>query len=143
MTFTTILVNIDDGIATVTLNRPGAMNAWNSRMALELSNAMASLDRDDSVRAIVVTGAGRVFCAGADLSVGGNSFSTGGNEVQDARTTLGFPAVMPWQISKPVLAAINGHAIGVGITYPMRFLQNSEKPSPLRKQSRLWRDRTI
>jgi enoyl-CoA hydratase/carnithine racemase len=118
MVFTTILVNIDKGIATVTLNRPEVMNAWNSRMAIELSNAMASLDREDSVRAVVVTGAGRAFCAGADLSMGDNSFSTEG-KTQDARVALGFPAVMPWHISKPVLAAINGHAIGVGITYPM------------------------
>ncbi len=118
MDFKAILVNISGQIATITLNRPEAMNAWNRLMAIELSKAMAVLDTDDSVRAVVVTGAGRAFCAGADLASGGESFSTGNSEAE-ARIALGFPSVMPYQIRKPVVAAINGHAIGVGITYPM------------------------
>ncbi len=118
MDFKTILVDVGEQIATITLNRPEAMNAWNSAMAVELSKAMAALDTDDSVRAIVVTGAGRAFCAGADLGSGGESFGSGKSE-QEARIALGFPSVMPYQIRKPVIAAINGHAIGVGITYPM------------------------
>ncbi len=118
MEFKTILVNIAGQIATVTLNRPEAMNAWNSLMAVELSRALAALDVDDSVRAVVITGAGRAFCAGADLASGGDSFQRA-NTDEEARIALGFPSVMPYQIRKPVLAAINGHAIGVGITYPM------------------------
>jgi enoyl-CoA hydratase/carnithine racemase len=118
MNFKTILVKIEGQIALVTLNRPEAMNAWNSLMAVELSKAMAALDTDDAVRAVVVTGAGRAFCAGADLAGGGESFTPGTSE-QEARIALGFPSVMPYQVRKPVLAAINGHAIGVGITYPM------------------------
>lgn len=131
MNYGTILVNIDDGIATITLNRPKAMNAWNSQMAVDLSEAMLALDKDDSVRAIVVTGAGRVFCAGADLSGGDKTFSTDKDGDQDARRALAFPYVYPWQVRKPVLAAINGHAIGVGITYSMscdiRFVAEDAK----------------
>ncbi|MFZ5563015.1 MAG: enoyl-CoA hydratase-related protein [Thermodesulfobacteriota bacterium] len=117
MSYTTILLNIDDSVATITLNRPEAMNAWNPAMARDLGHALAALDRDDTVRAVVITGAGRAFCAGADLSGDAGSFDTATTE--DARAALAFPPVMPYHIRKPVLAAINGHAIGVGITYPM------------------------
>jgi enoyl-CoA hydratase/carnithine racemase len=126
MEYSTILVAVDRGVATVTLNRPEFMNAWNLTMANEMNQAMLSLDRDDSVRAIVVTGAGRAFCAGSDLK--GASFTEGDNDYQE--TSL-FLSTMPWQIGKPVIAAINGHAIGVGITYAMscdiRFVAEDAK----------------
>jgi len=111
MEFSTLLLDVKDGVATVTLNRPEAMNAWNHRMANDLTDAMRACNESDEVRAVVLTGAGRAFCAGADLSARERTFRT-----EEGRPT---EPVFPWMIDKPVIAAINGHAIGVGITYPM------------------------
>lgn len=115
MTFETIRYEVAGGVATVTLDRPEAMNAWNATMGDELGVAMAAADADDAVRAVVVTGAGRAFCAGADLSRAEGAFGTGS---ESPRRTEG-PRRWPYQIAKPVIAAVNGHAIGVGITYPL------------------------
>ncbi|MCU1501972.1 MAG: Enoyl-CoA hydratase/isomerase [Ilumatobacteraceae bacterium] len=109
MTYETVLYDVSDGVATVTLNRPERLNAWNSRLGAELGDAMAEADGDDDVRVVVVTGAGRAFCAGADLS--GGEF--GGGPAPSLRECW------PYQVRKPVIAAINGHAVGVGITYPL------------------------
>ncbi len=117
MSYTAILLNVEDGVATITLNRPETMNTWNPAMSLDLGNALAALDKDDAVRAVVITGSGRAFCAGADLS--GEAWALNAENREEARAALAFPAVMPYQIRKPVLAAINGHAIGVGITFSM------------------------
>jgi len=108
----TIRVERTDRVATITLNRPEALNAWTDRMAAELTEALGQLDRDDAIRAVVLTGAGRAFCAGADLSAGGGTFQP----EPGARPQQPF---YPYQLRKPVIAAINGHAVGVGITYPM------------------------
>jgi len=110
MTYETVLYDVSGGVATVTLNRPDKLNAWNARLGVELGDAMAEADGDDDVRAVVVTGAGRAFCAGADLS--GGEF--GGGEAPKLRE------MWPYEVRKPVIAAINGHAIGVGLTYPMQ-----------------------
>jgi enoyl-CoA hydratase/carnithine racemase len=110
--FETIRYGVDGGVATVTLHRPEAMNAWNTTMGIELELAMGAADADDAVRAVVVTGTGRAFCAGADLSGGG--FGAGGE-----RPALEGPRRWPYEVAKPVIAAINGHAVGVGITYPL------------------------
>lgn len=118
MTYTTIEYAVHEGVALVTLCRPERMNAWNEAMAIELSEAMRSADSDDSVRAVVVTGKGRAFCAGADLGSGGATWNANGTTAE-MRRALTFPEVLPYHIRKPVFAAINGHAIGVGITYPM------------------------
>jgi enoyl-CoA hydratase/carnithine racemase len=109
MTYDTVLYEVADGVATVTLNRPERLNAWNSLLGAELGDAMAEADGDDSVRAVVVTGAGRAFCAGADLSAG----EFGGGAAPKLRVCW------PYEVRKPVIAAINGHAVGVGITYPL------------------------
>ena len=109
MTYQTVRYESQDGIATITLDRPDHLNAWTARLGAELGDAMAAADEDDDVRAVVVTGAGRAFCAGADLSGGG----FGGGEAPKLRERW------PYQVRKPVIAAINGHAVGVGITYPM------------------------
>lgn len=104
MEYMNIRVEIEGGIATLTLNRPEYMNAWNLALANDLNHALDFLDKDDSVRAIVVTGAGRAFCAGADFKA--SFFSE----------EKSYLSILPCQLSKPVIAAINGHAIGVGIT---------------------------
>lgn len=113
MELETVLYEVTDGVATVTLNRPDAMNAWTSGLADDLQLAMGAADADEAVRAVVVTGAGRAFCAGADLSGGEGGFAPGHRSGADG------PRLMPHQVRKPVIAAINGHAVGVGITYPM------------------------
>jgi enoyl-CoA hydratase/carnithine racemase len=107
----------EDSVAILTLNRPQRMNAWTGAMALELSHALGVCNSDDAVRVIVLTGAGRAFCAGADLGGGGDTFGDFVERRDSKREPA--PILFPWQIDKPVIAAINGHAIGVGITYPM------------------------
>jgi len=120
MTYSALLVDILNGVATITLNRPEKLNAYNAAMGTELHQAFAALDADDDVRVIVVTGAGRAFCAGADLSsAGGETFN------YDKRRERGeireAPAIRPWNMKKPIIAAINGPAVGVGITLPMQW----------------------
>ncbi len=117
-----VLVDIADHVATLTLNRPDRMNAYTTQMGIELNQALADLDANDDVRAIVVTGAGRAFCAGADLESGGETFDRDEGDVEKDRTqTSNRPRFAPWEIRKPIIAAINGHAVGVGITIPLQY----------------------
>jgi enoyl-CoA hydratase/carnithine racemase len=120
MAYEQILVDLKDGVATITLNRPEKLNAYTATMGAELHQAFAELDGNDAARVIVVTGAGRAFCAGADLSSGGGTFDRGrtGSQQQPARAE---PEVRPWNMKKPIIAAINGPAVGVGITLPMQW----------------------
>jgi enoyl-CoA hydratase/carnithine racemase len=117
MDFEAIRYDVTDGVATVTLHRPEAMNSWTGLMGDELGVAMAAADADDAVRCVVVTGTGRAFCAGADLSGPDGTFGQGGGQPQ--RCAADGPRLWPYEISKPTIAAINGHAVGVGITYPL------------------------
>ena len=113
MKLETVLYDVTAGVATITLNRPEAMNSWTPQLSDELMLACGAADADDDVRAVIVTGNGRAFCAGADLSGGESGFVGGGPTAQSG------PRLWPHQVRKPVIAAINGHAVGVGITYPM------------------------
>ncbi len=128
MEYQQITVAVNDGVMLVTLNRPEQMNSWTARMGRELSTALMAAHEDDDVRVVVLTGTGRAFCAGADLSSGGNTFDS---EERDRDEAVGTEFVLPWQIRKPVIAAINGHAVGVGITYPLcadvRFVAEEAK----------------
>ena len=125
MDYQHILYEAADGIATITLNRPDQMNAFTVRMMHELIDAFDRTDADDDVRAVIVTGAGRAFCAGADLSGGGDTFdaSSGGPSVgvggdghKVPRDGGGRVTLRIYDSLKPVIAAINGAAVGVGIT---------------------------
>jgi enoyl-CoA hydratase/carnithine racemase len=113
----------------VSLNRPERRNAWSVGMANELNRMLEALDRDDDVRAIVLTGAGDAFCVGADLPEE-DAFAT--PEGEQARDPMHWRTlVAPWSLRKPVVAAINGHAVGVGITYALmcdrRFVSEDAK----------------
>ena len=123
--FETILYSVEDGIATVTLNRPDKLNAFTTRMMMELIAAFDETDRDDAVKAVIVTGAGRAFCAGADLSRGGSTFDRDANPEAERlavrvngvdRDGGGRVTLRIFDSLKPVIAAVNGAAVGVGVT---------------------------
>jgi enoyl-CoA hydratase/carnithine racemase len=114
-----ILYNVDDGILTITLNRPEKLNAFTGVMLTEMIDAFDRADADDTVRAVVVTGAGRAFCAGADLSAGGNTFDADARADRSSglnRDGGGLLTLRIYDSKKPVIAAINGPAVGVGVT---------------------------
>ena len=120
MEYTQILYDVDEHIATITLDRPDQLNAFTNKMVRELIDAFDRIDADDDVRVVLVTGAGRGFCAGADLSAGGATFEKGGSDEQTAagvpRDGGGMVSLRIFECNKPVIAAINGPAVGVGIT---------------------------
>ena len=120
MKFETLLYEVADQVCTVTFNRPEKMNTWNATVAAELSEALQQANADAGVRAIILTGAGRAFCAGADLERGGDTFANRQSR-RDEPENVGrnIRNVFPNEIDKPVIAAINGPAVGVGMTYPM------------------------
>ena len=109
---------VTDGVATITLNRPDKLNALNAEMYQALLAAFDRTDGDDEVRAVVVTGAGRAFCAGADLSAGARTFDYGesARAPQAHRDRGGMLVLRIFRSLKPVIAAINGPAVGVGAT---------------------------
>jgi enoyl-CoA hydratase/carnithine racemase len=118
--YTQIRYDVTDHVATITLHRPEQLNAFTGTMMREIVDAFDRIDGDDDVRAVIVTGAGRAFCAGADLSRGGETFAQGGSDVQtDAgvpRDGGGLVALRIFRSTKPVIGAINGAAVGVGVT---------------------------
>jgi enoyl-CoA hydratase/carnithine racemase len=115
-TFSTIAVDLSDGIATVLLNRPEHRNAWTVVMLTEMGEAMRWADECDDVRAVVVSGAGDVFCVGADLSGPGIGHPDGEPHGEPVAV---HETVLPSAVRKPVVAALNGHAVGIGITYAL------------------------
>jgi enoyl-CoA hydratase/carnithine racemase len=125
--YSEILLEVADGVAVVTLNRPAQMNAYTRTMGRELHEAFAACDADDAVRAIVVTGAGRAFCAGADLAAGTAIFDRTAPDPAAWTPPPDRPwakpprAIAPWDVRKPIIAAINGAAVGVGATLPMQW----------------------
>ncbi len=125
MTYSEIRYEVQAGIATVTLNRPDKLNAYTATMGREIADAFARVDADDAVRAVIVTGEGRGFCAGADMSAGAGSFdgSKGGSGAK--LFGAGSPAgsshadhfvMRMFNCRKPSIAAINGAAVGIGVT---------------------------
>lgn len=118
--FQQIRYDVDGPVATITLHRPEQMNAFTSRMVHEMCAAFDLADADDVVRGVVVTGEGRAFCAGADLSAGGDTFKKGGSDIESATGVVrdggGIVALRIFESRKPVVAAINGPAVGVGAT---------------------------
>ena len=119
MNYDQILYTVDQGILTLTLNRPDKLNAFTHTMLRELIDAFDRADADDEVRVIIVTGAGRGFCAGADLSAGAGSFdhaARGERTADTHRDGGGLLTLRIYESRKPVIAAINGAAVGVGVT---------------------------
>ena len=124
-TFETLLYSVEEGIATITLNRPDRLNAFNTQMMREMIAAFDLTDADDAVRAVIVTGAGRGFCAGADLAAGGATFNYS-QSADQARVEArvggvqrdggGLLTLRIYDSLKPVIAAVNGPAVGVGVT---------------------------
>jgi len=130
MAFETITYDVAEQILTITLNRPDKLNAFNATMQRELIAAFDAADNDDQVRAIIVTGAGRAFCAGADLSSGADTFDRDARRgpvrrLADGRVDYSDPNIRDgggqvtlriFKCLKPVIAAVNGPAVGIGVT---------------------------
>ena len=132
MPYETILTEVSDSIFTITINRPDRLNALNTQMIHDLTAAFDAADADDAVRAIIMTGAGRAFCAGADLSTGAKTFDRAARpdrpQVPDgpdgkpdlshenARDGGGRITLRIFNCRKPVIAAVNGPAVGIGVT---------------------------
>ncbi len=133
MAYEQILYEVKDNILTITLNRPEKLNAFTGQMMNEMIDAFDKADADDDVRAIIVTGAGRGFCAGADLSAGAETFDATRPDRPERAAAIGTDGTVDWsneairdgggrltlrifECLKPVIAAVNGPAVGVGVT---------------------------
>lgn len=136
MAYEQILYAVQDGVAVITLNRPEKLNAWTGRMHHEVRSAMRAASDDDAARAIVLTGAGRGFCAGADMNTlqdiqGGTASSNPREEPFDPSADPNFQKVYSYfpSVPKPVIAAINGACAGIGLVMTlyadMRFASDA------------------
>ncbi|MFC2000406.1 enoyl-CoA hydratase-related protein [Chloroflexota bacterium] len=116
MIYKDIRFEVSDGVAIIQLHRPEHLNTFAGRMAIELGDAYRTCDNDDAIRAVVLTGAGRAFCAGADMTQREKTFAaTEGESFSSAGVDP--PA---WEVRKPIIAAMNGHAIGIGLTLALQ-----------------------
>ena len=118
MSYKEIIYSVEDKVLTITLNRPDKLNAFTRTMLDELLDALDRADADDEVRAIIVTGAGRGFCAGADLDASGDTFAQEGKWRLDPELE---ERTAPWNLTTPIIGAINGPAVGIGATLPLGF----------------------
>ena len=112
-----VLFDVSDRVATITLNRPEVLNAFSAPMGQELSAALRRCDQEEEIRAVVITGAGRAFCSGADFSQGAKVFDAPTDRGSFKSDPFDFH---PWDVRKPVIAAINGHAVGLGFTMTLQ-----------------------
>ena len=120
-----LTATLRDRVAVLTLNRPESLNAFSSAMGRSLTTALRACDADDEVRVVVITGAGRAFCAGADFSGGAGVFGTPDDTDATGNKKPPFSSdplddFHPWDVRKPVIAAINGHAVGIGLTMTLQ-----------------------
>ena len=120
MDYKQILFDVSDRVATITLNRPERLNAWTPGMAVEIMDALNKVDKNDDIMVSILTGAGRGFCAGMDLSAGGSTFDpskepTEGDD-SEARARVDSIIQSLVELKKPVIVAVNGPAVGVGVT---------------------------
>ncbi|MBS1106644.1 MAG: Enoyl-CoA hydratase/isomerase [Deltaproteobacteria bacterium] len=117
MAYETLLTELRDRVLTVTMNRPDRLNAFTTQMMLDWLHLLDAIDADDDVRAVIVTGAGRGFCAGADLGGGGKTFDGSSEEkLHEHRDGGGRVTLRIFECKKPLIAAVNGPAVGVGVT---------------------------
>src|ERR1700752_1871060 len=133
MSYETIRYEVAEQILTITLNRPDKLNAFTGQMMSEMLDAFDKADSDDNVRAVIVTGAGRAFCAGADLSAGPRAFDSQPEDRPESKSAIRADGSVDWsneavrdgggrltlrifECLKPVIAAVNGPAVGVGVT---------------------------
>jgi len=115
--YETLLTEVRDRVMTVTLNRPDRLNAFTTQMMFDWLDVLDAIDADDDVRAVIVTGAGRGFCAGADLGGGGKTFDASREDkIDEHRDGGGRVTLRIFECKKPIIAAVNGAAVGVGAT---------------------------
>jgi enoyl-CoA hydratase/carnithine racemase len=120
MAYATLATDLDGGIFTVRLNRPERLNAFSTQMLRDLLDVLDEIDANDEIRAVIVTGEGRAFCAGADLGGGKQTFDHAREEpAREHRDGGGLVALRIFECRKPLVAAINGAAVGVGITFTL------------------------
>jgi enoyl-CoA hydratase/carnithine racemase len=124
-----ILFAVEDGVATITLNRPERLNAYHFGLGAELGRAYARCDEEDDIRAVILTGAGKAFCVGADMGGGEKKFDDVDGDRRAAESKGGGRRLAAFQVRKPVVAAIHGHAVGLTLALQcdLRFVAREAK----------------